>query len=128
MHPIRLHLTPIHVSVCVCAVSFVPIKPVLGILDGKKHEELWRSKKYAAPDKARKRKRKLKPVETCSFKATEHCIGELKAFGTERPYDCVGGWAERHCIGWQQRDILTVGMLYIVNYQDFCTDSSFSGA
>lgn len=37
---------------------------------------------------------------------------ELKAFNTERPSDCVGGWAEQqHCIGRPGRDILTVGEL-----------------
>lgn len=55
-------------------------------------------------------------------------IGAFKVFDTERPYDCVGGWAEQHCVSRQGRDILTAGMLSIVNYQDFCTDSFSSSA
>lgn len=73
-----------------------------------------RSKKYQAPDKTCKRKRKLKPQRSCensSLKVTEHWIGELKVFNTEWPHDCVGGWAEQHCVSRQGREILTAGML-----------------
>ena len=81
--------------------------------------------KYEAPDKACKGERKLRPQRhcvTCFFKATQHFIGELKAFAPEWPYNCVGGRVKHRCAGRQGRDILTEEMLYIVSYLDVITD------
>lgn len=72
-------------------------------------QNMYREKKIEASEKLWKHAL-LKPENTA--------IGALKVFDTERPYDCVGGWAEQHCVSRQGRDILTAGMLSIVNYQD----------
>lgn len=55
-------------------------------------------------------------LKTCSFKAREHWIGELKVFDTVQTYDCVGSWAE------QGTD--TGGRPRIFNYLDFCIYTS----